>query len=42
MQGWTENYIKVETSFQPELVNQFSDVILMGFNGNGSMNAVLK
>jgi len=37
MQGWTENYIKVETSFQPELVNRFSNVKLMGINENGSM-----
>jgi threonylcarbamoyladenosine tRNA methylthiotransferase MtaB len=38
MQGWTENYIKVETAFQPELVNQFSRAVLKGINKNGSMN----
>jgi len=42
MQGWTENYIKVETTFQPELVNQFSPGVLNGINSYGSMNVVLE
>jgi threonylcarbamoyladenosine tRNA methylthiotransferase MtaB len=42
MQGWTENYIKVEAIYQPELVNQFSLAVLNGINGNGSMNVVLE
>jgi len=42
MQGWTENYIKVETAFQPELVNQFSTAVLKGINRNGSMNVDLE
>ena len=37
MQGWTENYIKIETNFEPKLVNKFSKVILSGINENGSM-----
>ena len=40
MQGWTENYIKVETTFRPELINRFSTAILDGINSNGSMNVV--
>jgi threonylcarbamoyladenosine tRNA methylthiotransferase MtaB len=42
MQGWTENYIRVETAFQPELVNQFSTAVLKGINRNGSMNVDLE
>lgn len=42
MQGWTENYIKVESTFQPELVNRFSSAILNGVSSNGRMNVVLQ
>jgi threonylcarbamoyladenosine tRNA methylthiotransferase MtaB len=42
IEGWTENYIRVETAYQPELVNQFSGVKLKGINKNGSMYAELK
>jgi len=35
--GWTENYIKVETEFQPSLANQFSKVRLSRLNSNGTM-----
>jgi threonylcarbamoyladenosine tRNA methylthiotransferase MtaB len=42
MQGWTENYIRVETAYKPELVNQFRTAVLMGVNKNRSMNVVLK
>ena len=41
MQGWTENYIKVEAPYKQELVNQFSIAVLNGINGNGSMSVVL-
>ena len=42
MQGWTANYIKVETDYQPELVNKFSIGVLKEINRNGSMNVVLE
>jgi threonylcarbamoyladenosine tRNA methylthiotransferase MtaB len=42
MQGWTENYIKVETAYLPEQVNQFSTAVLNGINSNGSMNVVFE
>lgn len=42
MQGWTENYIKVETVYQPELINKFTNVVLKGINRNVSMNVVLE
>lgn len=38
MQGWTANYIKVETQYRPELLNQFRKVRLSSFNENGTMN----
>jgi len=38
MQGWTSNYIKVETGYSPELLNQFRTVRLCGLNENGTMN----
>lgn len=41
IQGWTENYIKVETTFHPEFVNHFSSAVLKGINSNGSMNVIL-
>lgn len=41
MQGWTENYIKVESAFQPELVNQFSNALIIGINSNMSMSVNL-
>ena len=37
MQGWTANYIKVETQVEPMLLNQFREVILYGINQNGSV-----
>jgi len=37
MQGWTSNYIKVETQYRPELLNEFRTVSLKGFNENGTM-----
>lgn len=37
MQGWTSNYIKVETQYRPELVNEFRTVTLCGLNGNGTL-----
>jgi threonylcarbamoyladenosine tRNA methylthiotransferase MtaB len=37
--GWTENYIKVEVPYQPELLNRTRLVILNGINGNGAVNA---
>jgi threonylcarbamoyladenosine tRNA methylthiotransferase MtaB len=38
MQGWTANYIKVETQYRRELLNEFRGVILCGLNSNGTMN----
>jgi threonylcarbamoyladenosine tRNA methylthiotransferase MtaB len=38
MQGWTANYIKVETQYQPELLNEFRTVKLCGLNENQTMN----
>jgi len=38
MQGWTANYIKVETQYRSELLNQFRKVRLFSFNENGTMN----
>lgn len=38
MQGWTANYIKVETQYQSELLNKFRKVRLCSFNENGTMN----
>ena len=37
MQGWTANYIKVETQYSPELLNEFRTVDLCGLNENGTM-----
>jgi threonylcarbamoyladenosine tRNA methylthiotransferase MtaB len=39
MEGWTENYIRVEIPFYPLLTNQFRTAVLKGINSNGSMNA---
>jgi len=36
--GWTDNYIKVEASFNSGLVNQFASGILSGITDNGSSN----
>ena len=38
MQGWTANYLKVETQYNAGLLNQFRKVILGGLNENGTMN----
>jgi len=38
MRGWTSNYIKVETIYSPELLNEFRTVSLCGLNENGTMN----
>jgi len=35
--GWTENYIKVETDFRDELINQIREVKLAGINPTGNM-----
>jgi len=37
MQGWTANYIKVETQYKPELLNEFRTVDLCGLNENGTI-----
>lgn len=39
--GWTENYIKVEVPYQPELLNQTRLVRLRGINGEGHVTADL-
>ena len=38
MQGWTSNYIKVETTYQTELLNEFRTIKLCGLNENGTVN----
>jgi len=38
MQGWTANYIKVETQYQSALLNKFQKVTLCSLNENGTMN----
>lgn len=38
MQGWTSNYIKVETPYDPTLLNQFRKLKLCGINDNGTMH----
>jgi len=38
MQGWTSNYIKVETAYQTELLNEFRTIKLCGLNENGTVN----
>ncbi len=38
IEGWTENYIRVEIPHKTGLSNQFRSVILKGINSNGSMN----
>jgi threonylcarbamoyladenosine tRNA methylthiotransferase MtaB len=40
--GWTEIYLKVETPFRSELINQFADVVLCGINENGSLKVQLQ
>jgi threonylcarbamoyladenosine tRNA methylthiotransferase MtaB len=42
MHGWTSNYMKVETQYKPELLNEFSIVRLCGLNENGTMNILLE
>jgi len=42
MQGWTANYIKVETQYRPELLNEFRTVKLCGLNENGTMNILFE
>jgi len=37
MHGWTANYIKVESQYMPELLNEFRIVKLCGFNENQTM-----
>ena len=39
--GWTDNYIKVETSFHPGLVNRFINGVLLGNTASGSMNITI-
>lgn len=42
MQGWTANYIKVETHYNPELLNEFRTLKLCGINDNGTMSTSLE
>ncbi len=42
MQGWTANYIKVETHYNPELLNEFRTIKLCGINDNGTMSTSLE
>ena len=37
MQGWTDNYIKIETTYYKHLINQCRKVRIKGFNNNGTM-----
>lgn len=38
MEGFTENYIKVKTPYNPELANQFVRIQLTGIDRDGTMN----
>jgi threonylcarbamoyladenosine tRNA methylthiotransferase MtaB len=42
MQGWTANYIKVETRYNPELLNEFRTLKLCGMNENGTMSILFE
>jgi len=42
MQGWTANYIKVETQYNPLLLNEFRTLKLCGLNENGTMNILFE
>jgi threonylcarbamoyladenosine tRNA methylthiotransferase MtaB len=41
MNGFTENYVKVKTPFDPALINQIVDVKLVGIDNDGLMNVAL-
>lgn len=42
MFGFTENYVKVQTDFDPELVNQTQEVELVKINHNGNVEVKIK
>lgn len=42
MHGWTANYIKVETPYKSELLNEFRRLKLCGINENGTMNILFE
>ena len=42
MFGFTENYVKVQTEFDPELVNQTQEVELVKINHNGNVDVEIK
>ena len=35
MHGFTENYVRVETAYRKELVNELTKVELLGFSEDG-------
>ena len=41
LKGFTENYIRVETDYNPELVNQISKVKLSEINNDGNFEVIL-
>ena len=42
MSGFTDNYIKIETNFDPEMINKIHPVELMELNKNGQAKVTLK
>lgn len=41
MYGFTENYIKVEIEYKPNLSNRIADVSLLEINDNGNVKVKL-
>jgi len=41
MYGFTENYIKVEADYDPLLINEIAEVMLLQINQNGNMTAAI-
>ncbi len=41
MTGFTDNYLKIETTIDPSLVNQIATVQLMNINDNGNLDVIV-
>jgi len=41
MTGFTDNYLKVETSIDPSKLNQIATVQLMNINDNGNLDVIV-
>ena len=39
MSGFTENYLKIKTTFNPEWVNKFKQVVPIAVNSDGTIHA---